>query len=35
VLPNKGAGPRALYAALGGTLPVSSSAAAAGAPPMP
>jgi hypothetical protein len=34
VLPNKGAGPRALYAALGGKLPSQATAAAA-APPMP
>jgi hypothetical protein len=35
VLPNKGAGPRALYAALGGKLPSQPAAAAAAAPPMP
>eukprot|EP00882_Tetradesmus_deserticola_P000745 GHRQ01000813.1.p1 GENE.GHRQ01000813.1~~GHRQ01000813.1.p1 ORF type:complete len:212 (+),score=81.18 GHRQ01000813.1:208-843(+) len=38
VLPNKGAGPRALYAALGGKLPsqaASAAAAAAAAPPLP
>lgn len=34
VLPNKGAGPRALYVALGGQLPVSSTVGSA-APPMP
>eukprot|EP00879_Flechtneria_rotunda_P002030 GHRR01002208.1.p1 GENE.GHRR01002208.1~~GHRR01002208.1.p1 ORF type:complete len:219 (+),score=53.00 GHRR01002208.1:118-774(+) len=35
VLPNKGAGPRALYQALGGKLPAVAAAAAAAAPPMP
>ncbi|WIA39513.1 hypothetical protein OEZ86_005606 [Tetradesmus obliquus] len=36
VLPNKGAGPRALYAALGGKAPSqAAAAAAAAAPPLP
>lgn len=37
VLPNKGAGPRAMYQALGGTLPAppAPAAAADGTPPMP
>jgi hypothetical protein len=34
VLPNKGAGPRALYAALGGKMPAQAAPAAA-APPLP
>jgi hypothetical protein len=35
VLPNKGAGPRALYAALGGKMPAQAAPAAAAAPPLP